>query len=207
MPRKSSNSKPVSSLKHRDKRRIPTEWESWLKTGNYSPACKRRAVRNLKCLGRGEVRGYLSGLRLDPKLPPTDSLYPSVEHLKGQKNSRDVVVETRIVNDMKSHLSEKEFWQFIEHLFFVGREKGKIRSVSGKRLPKRWKPEKNYGKSNSERSQGWHKADRRSGRPRGSTNRYESARPVSRSSSGTSTARPGEGLPSSASAASDGIRT
>lgn len=73
-------------------------------------------------------------------------MYPSFEHLVDPNNHSEAVVEARIINDMKSHLSESEFWQMIEHLFVVGLEKGKIKPPFGKRLPKGWSPAKHYGK-------------------------------------------------------------
>lgn len=73
-------------------------------------------------------------------------MYPSFEHLVDPRNHAEAVVEARIINDMKSHLSENEFWQMIEHLFVVGLEKGKIKPPFGKRLPKGWSPGKHYGK-------------------------------------------------------------
>ena len=89
---------PVSSLKHKDKwADIPAEWKGWCKTGKHKGPCKRSAI--VRCLKKGVVRGYFSDFPLDPKCLPTDSMYPSVEHLAGRKNP-DAVVETRIVNDM-----------------------------------------------------------------------------------------------------------
>jgi len=73
-------------------------------------------------------------------------MYPSLEHLVDPSNHDDVVVEARIFNDMKSHLTEGEFWRVIEHLFVVGVKKGTIRLPFGKRLPKRWSPAKDYKK-------------------------------------------------------------
>jgi hypothetical protein len=73
-----------------------------------------------------------------------------MEHLDGPKNHDATVVEARILNDMKSHLSEKEFWIVIEHLFIVGLEKGKIRAPFGKRLPKGWSPARHYKKTELE---------------------------------------------------------
>jgi hypothetical protein len=35
-----------------------------------------------------------------------------------------MVVDARIINDMKSHLSNSEFWLLVEHLYAVGRAKG-----------------------------------------------------------------------------------
>jgi len=124
--------------------KIPTEWKKWCSTGQHAGLAKRNAVH--KCLNsKGRVVGYFSDLLLDPDLDYTDSMYPSVEHL-GDKNDKDnVAVETRIINDMKSHLSEKEFWRVISHLFFVGIRKGKIKaSPSDKCLPIGWRPAKNF---------------------------------------------------------------
>ena len=71
-------------------------------------------------------------------------MYPSFEHLVDRDKHDDAVVEARIFNDMKSHLSESEFWLVIEHLFAVGLAKGKIKPPFGKRLPKRWSPARHY---------------------------------------------------------------
>lgn len=73
-------------------------------------------------------------------------MYPSFEHLTDPTNHSDAVVEARIINDMKSHLSEDEFWRVIEHLFIVGVEKSKIQPPFGKRLPKGWSPKRHYKK-------------------------------------------------------------
>jgi hypothetical protein len=125
--------------------KIPTPWEKWCKTGRHGAgARKKNAV--LKCLISGHVRGYFSDIPLHPDLPDTHSMYPSFEHLVDPKNHEEAVVEARIVNDMKSHLNEKEFWQMIEHLFAVGLQKGKIKPPFGKRLPKGWSPAKHYAK-------------------------------------------------------------
>ena len=107
-------------------------------------ARKKNAV--LKCLCSGHVRGYFSDLVLRPDLASTDSMYPSLEHLVGPKNHADAVVEARVINDMKSHLSETEFWKVIEHLFIVGVEKKKIVAPFGKKLPKGWGPVRHYVK-------------------------------------------------------------
>jgi hypothetical protein len=152
MPRKKSTSKkPKQVTSHRDKwANIPTEWEKWCRTGKHRGPCKRNAV--VRCLKDGIVRGYLSGFRLDPKCQPTDSMYPSVEHLTGKENREDVVVETRIVNDMKSHLTEKEFWQLIGHLSSVDVEGRKIgMPLASNRLPDDWRPERNFRRARCRR--------------------------------------------------------
>ena len=71
-------------------------------------------------------------------------MYPSLDHLVDPKNHAEAVVEARIINDMKSHLSEAEFWKVIEHLFVVGLEKKKIVAPFGKKLPKGWSPQRHY---------------------------------------------------------------
>ncbi len=131
--------------------KIPSTWEKWCSTGRHGKgARKKNAV--LKCLKSGHVRGYFSDIPLRPYLEPTDSMYPSLEHLVDPSNHRETVVEARIINDMKSHLSEDEFWRVIEHLFIVGIEKGRIRPPFGKRLPKGWSPAKHYKKKKTEQS-------------------------------------------------------
>jgi hypothetical protein len=71
-------------------------------------------------------------------------MYPSLEHLAGPRNHAEAVVEARVINDMKSHLTEAEFWRVVEHLFAVGVEKGKIVAPFGKRLQKGWSPARHY---------------------------------------------------------------
>ena len=69
----------------------------------------------LKCMDpQGKVRGYYSGLLLDPTL----------------------------VNDMKCHLSEDEFWGAVEHLGAVGLAHGKITPPLRQR--KKWTVARHY---------------------------------------------------------------
>jgi hypothetical protein len=126
--------------------KIPVTWEKWCTTGKHGRGSrKKNAV--LKCLKSGHVRGYFSDLLLRPDIEMTNSMYPSLEHLVDPKNHAEAVVEARIINDMKSHLGEDEFWQVIEHLFIVGVTKGKIVAPFGKRLPRGWSPRRHYKKS------------------------------------------------------------
>jgi len=123
--------------------KIPATWEKWCTTGRHGKgARKKNAIQ--KCLNSGHVRGYFSDIVLRPDLDITHSMYPSLDHLAGPKNHTETVVEARIINDMKSHLSEAEFWRVIEHLFIVGMGKGKITAPFGKRLPKGWSPARHY---------------------------------------------------------------
>jgi len=125
-----------------DNEPLPAAWEAWCKRGRPSAGHRRRAVRQL--LKNGEVRGYYSDLLLDPTLPDTHPLYPSVEHTSYPKQPAEIVVETRIVNDMKSILSEKEFWHVIEHLFVVGTAQKKIMEPCQRRDA--WSPARHYAK-------------------------------------------------------------
>lgn len=129
--------------------KIPANWEKWCTTGKHGKgARKKKAV--LKCLKDGHVRGYFSDIVLKPDIANTDSMYPSFEHLLDASNHQETVVEARIINDMKSHLSESEFWSVVEHLFIVGMEKGKIAAPFGKKLPRGWSPKKHYVKKIAE---------------------------------------------------------
>ena len=127
------------------KSKIPTTWEMWCKRGPHGRGGRKKDAL-LKCLKSGHVRGYFSDIVLRPDLPTTDSMYPSLDHLSDPMNHANAVVETRIINDMKSHLSETEFWKVIEHLFIVGVEKKKITAPYGKRLPRGWSPVRHYVK-------------------------------------------------------------
>jgi hypothetical protein len=123
--------------------KVAAAWEKWCRTGIHGKgARKKNAV--LKCLVSGHVRGYFSDIPLRPELDPHDSMYPSLDHLVDPSNHDQLVVEARIINDMRSHLSEAEFWRVIEHLFVVGIEKGTIKAPFGKRLPKQWSPARRY---------------------------------------------------------------
>jgi len=122
---------------------VPEPWLKWCARGkNGVGNRKKNAV--LRCLKSGLVRGYFSDIPLRPDLDPAHSMYPSFEHLVDPSNHSEAAVEARIINDMKSHLSESEFWRVVEHLFLVGLEKGKIRPPFGKRLPKGWSPARHY---------------------------------------------------------------
>ena len=124
---------------------IPTPWIKWCTTGKHGVGARKKNAL-LKCLKSGHVRGHFSDIALRPDLEDTHSMYPSFEHLHDPNNHQEAVVEARIINDMKSHLSEDEFWKVVEHLFAVGLEKGKIKPPFGKRLPKRWSPARHYGR-------------------------------------------------------------
>src|SRR5438105_987988 len=124
---------------------VPATWQKWCKSGTHGRGPRKKNAL-LKCLKNGHVHGYFSDVLLRPDIDDTHSMYPSLEHLTDPKNHSDAVVEARIINDMKSHLTEDEFWKVIEHLFLVGVEKRKIRPPFGKRLPRAWSPKRHYKK-------------------------------------------------------------
>lgn len=92
----------------------------------------------------GIVRGRYSDFLLDPTLSEKSALYPSHDHTSGRDDDSHMVVDARFINDMKSLLSEDEFWRVIEHLYSVGMEKGKVRRDKPQRLPSGWSPKRNY---------------------------------------------------------------
>jgi hypothetical protein len=139
-------SMPEASVPASKPAKVPAPWQKWCTTGKHGCGARKKKAL-LKCLQSGHVRGYFSGLVLRPDLPHTDSMYPSLEHLTAPNNHSEAVVEARIFNDMKSHLSEAEFWKVIEHFFIVGVEKKKIIPPFGKKLSKEWSPARHYVKA------------------------------------------------------------
>jgi len=121
---------------------LSPEWVDWCGRGRHGVAAKRRALEI--CCDNGKVRGWYSDIVLDPNKKQTDSMYPSIDHVSPGDNA-NLKVEARLFNDMKSHLTEAEFWRVVEHLYSVGREKNKIKNRKPYRLPAGWKPWNNYG--------------------------------------------------------------
>ncbi len=124
---------------------LSAEWIAYCGRGNYTRANQRKSVE--KSLSPdGVVRGFYSDLPLDPTLPHTHSMYPSHDHITHPRDDREMVVDARIVNDMKSHLSEAEFWMLVEHLYAVGVAKKKIPSETPRRLADDWSSLRHFGK-------------------------------------------------------------
>lgn len=122
---------------------LPESWIAFCRRGQISVGHQRRSVQ--ACLGPdGTVRGYYSDLPLDPTLDPTHSLYPSHDHTTAPRDHQAMVVDARVINDMKSHLSESEFWQVVEHLYAVGRAKDRIPNRAAQRLDSNWRPSRNF---------------------------------------------------------------
>ncbi len=123
--------------------KLSEAWIAWSKRGSLGSVIKRHAAERCSATD-GTVRGYYSDLPLDPTLPDTHSLYPSIEHLNESADHSAVVVEARIFNDMKSLLSEVEFWQVVEHLYVIGQQKGHIPIPSTRMLPTTWSPKRHF---------------------------------------------------------------
>jgi len=122
---------------------LDPKWGSFCQRGRYSTENQIRSVDS--CKGPdGVVRGYYSDLELDPTLPERSALYPSHDHRKDRGDDGDMVVDARMFNDMKTVLAEEEFWKVIEHLYRVGKEKGKIGPGEPRRLPREWSPKRGY---------------------------------------------------------------
>ncbi|MDP1677625.1 MAG: hypothetical protein Q8L88_12270 [Bacteroidota bacterium] len=123
---------------------ISNEWKEFCSKGRYSQRDQITSVN--KCLSNdGMVLGFYSDLVLNPNLPDTDALYPSHDHTINSSNHSQMVVDARIINDMKSILNETEFWIIIEHLYAVGISKGKIPNRTAQRNDS-WKPVRNFAK-------------------------------------------------------------
>ncbi len=118
-------------------------WLEFCRRGSISLGHQKQSVES--CLGPdGIVRGRYSDLVLDPTLAHTDSMYPSHDHTTSPRDHSRMVVDTRLLNDMKSHLSQEEFWLVVEHLYAVGREKDRIPARSPARLPTGWTPSRHF---------------------------------------------------------------
>ncbi len=125
--------------------------KAWLKKNGRSPS---QAIepgmwreRIIKALAKQrDGRGYFSRLplKLSRLRPPTDALYPSVDHLDGPSKHR-IVIETRLFNDMKTILSERQFWSAIRHLAEVSTE------FIPKKLNDNWKPHRDFAGPEKER--------------------------------------------------------
>ena len=127
-------------MSHQD---IPDTWRSFCRRGRYRVRDQEASV--LKCmLEDGAVVGYYSGFQLNPELKETDAMYPSHDHLSGRNDDGNMVVDARFVNDMKTILSEQEFWTMVEHLYAMGRRTGKIPEREASMLPAGWHPARDY---------------------------------------------------------------
>jgi hypothetical protein len=124
---------------------LSQQWLDFCKRGKCLASRQRESV-NRSVAADGTVRGYYSDLLLNPDLDPTHSLYPSHDHTSHPRDDREMVVDARVINDMKTHLSEPEFWRMIEHLYAVGICKGKIQPGVARRHDSDWCPERHYSK-------------------------------------------------------------
>jgi hypothetical protein len=121
---------------------LPKAWEDWCNKGKYSVGVKRRPAKD-QLDKNNKVRGFYSDLILNPTLAHTDSLYPSIEHVIPKRNDGKLVVEARIINDMKSHLGDAWRSNFIEggKQGTVDRHPGPIPQRAIRCGPKKRRPE------------------------------------------------------------------
>ena len=71
-------------------------------------------------------------------------MYPSRDHTALTRDDGEMVVDARVINDMKLHLNEAEFWLVIEHLYAVGIANGPIPSGAPRRLVDTWPPVRHF---------------------------------------------------------------
>ena len=122
---------------------LDAEWDSFYKRGKYSYSNQKKSA--IRTQGENhQIRGYYSNLSLNPNLPRESAMYPSHDHLSFPKDDGEMVIDCRVINDMKSILTETEFWSVIEHIYAVGRSKGKISNKIPVRLNDDWKPSRNF---------------------------------------------------------------
>jgi len=112
----------ASCLRRKNNSSTKEEWQKAILT----------ALKN--CKGRGYYSNYPLSLRHYRKWQ--DPMWPSVDHVEGPAKSR-VVIETRLVNDMKTILDEKEFDMVIRHLNTVDKKQPLI-------LEDDWRPRRSY---------------------------------------------------------------
>lgn len=101
-----------------------------------TPAEWRRAI--VDALRSSAGRAYYSRfpLSLTTPLKSTDWNWPSVDHVSGPDVAK-VVLETRLVNDMKTIMSEEEFRQIVGHL-------AAVLDVSAKELGSNWQCQRSF---------------------------------------------------------------
>ena len=121
---------------------LSDDWKEFCRRGRYPFGNQVASVE--RCMGEdGIVRGYHSDIPLNPNLPNTDAMYPSHDHITHPKDDAQMVVDARVINDMKTIISEEEFWLLIDHLYAVGRGKRVIPSREAQRHND-WKPSRDF---------------------------------------------------------------
>lgn len=110
--------------KQKVNRRLPTraEWRAAISTAMD------------QCRGIGHYSGM--ALSVKPPLKETDWNWPSIDHLS-DAGTAEVALETRLVNDMKTIMSEQEFREMVAHL-------SAVLKVKPNRLAATWKCHRSF---------------------------------------------------------------
>jgi|GEM_PF-5408272 len=134
-------------------------WRKWL--DNRAKGCHRRAKKFIKKYGgqysltasdwKVEIHKALQstdGIGIYSQLPlslndkkETHPMWPSVDHLSDDLTPK-VAIDTRVINDMKTILSEQEFKDIVSHLFTKMK-------LEVKALEDTWRPKRDYASKGS----------------------------------------------------------
>jgi len=127
------------------------KWADWV--NNRATSFSARAKRKSECPEKHTVprwreavvcslnkmpdnRAHFSKLPLSLKREATDPLYPSADHLENPENFH-LVLETRLVNDMKTILTESEFKKVLAHLVWALK-------IKSRKLPENWQCQRDF---------------------------------------------------------------
>jgi hypothetical protein len=120
---------------------LPKEWKHWVNNG--SKRCHGRALKYLEkhsnregkskrkawkdaivsALANSDGIAKFSGHPLRLNQPSTNSTYPSIDHCDNVL-STNISIVIRLVNDMKSIMSDTEFISMVENIFSISQGKG-----------------------------------------------------------------------------------
>jgi hypothetical protein len=121
--------------------------------GKEPDRCERNVLQyleeNLKKVD--VIYGKYSKLPMNLSLDSNDGMYPSCDHViekDEERNHGNMVVDGRVINDMKTIFTEKEFFKIVSHLHYQDCKKS-IECVA-KPVSPNWSPYRKYEKKKNE---------------------------------------------------------